>query len=118
MIDLKDVRKQPTSYQKACDDKRISFDVAAFLQLDEKQRNLRAQAEELRAEQNVVSKQMAHVSNEERAEKREELKVLSHKVKEAKAALEEVEVEWKAQQLLIPSIPRPGVAVGKDDTEM
>lgn len=117
MIDLQDVRNRPNDYQEACRKKRINFDVSAFLELDEKRKNILKVFEEQRAKQNKLSKEMPSLKGDEQKALREELKALSASVKEAESELSEINKSWQTLQLLIPSIPLDEVPEGKDDSE-
>ncbi len=117
MIDLNDFREHPEAYQQAANDKRIKFDVQAFLELDEKRRQVVQETEDLRAKQNVLNKEVPKLQGAEKEQKLAELKKLSEEVKLAGEKLKEVEEPWKTQQLLIPSIPLDCVPKGKDDTD-
>jgi seryl-tRNA synthetase len=117
MIDLQDIRARPDAYQEACRKKRIDFDVAAFLSLDEKRKTRLQETEELRASQNRLSKEVPKLKGEEQKSLRDELKVLSAKVKESEVELTEINREWQSLQLLVPSIPLEEVPEGKDDSE-
>ncbi len=117
MIDLQDIRTRPDAYQEACRKKRIDFDVASFLSLDEDRKQRLQETEELRAQQNRLSKEVPKLKGEEQKSLREELKVLSAKVKDADNELSEITKEWQGRQLLIPSIPLDEVPEGKDDSE-
>ncbi len=117
MIDLKDLRERPEAYQKACQDKRIKFDVSAFLALDEQYRALKVEVENVRAEQNRISKEIPSLKGPEKQAKLDEVKELSSKVKEGGIRFKEISEQWELQQLLIPSVPLDCVPVGKDDSE-
>ncbi len=117
MIDLNDLRKRPEDYQRACERKRISFDVAAFLELDRRRRDLVQEVEQARAQQNKLSKEVPKLQGAEKAERLAELKDLSVRLKDGDKSLQEIEEAWKRQQLFIPSIPRDDVPDGKDDSE-
>ena len=65
MIDLQLLRAQPERYQQACAEKRINFDVQAFLSLDAECRELRTLAESMRAELNALSKEVPKLQGEE-----------------------------------------------------
>jgi seryl-tRNA synthetase len=117
MIDLHDLRTRPDEYQKACVDKRITFDVKEFLALDAEYRELRSAVEAKRAEQNAVSKEIPKLQGEEKQAKLAEMKQLAEEVKDGTLRLREVEERWRADQLRIPSIPLAVVPVGKDDSE-
>lgn len=117
MIDLNDFRARPEAYQKACADKRINFDVDAFLKLDQEYREAKQVIESLRSEQNKLSKELPKVSAEEKPQKLAAMKELAGNLKEQEVAFKEQETEWKTLQLLIPGVPLDKVPVGKDDSE-
>jgi seryl-tRNA synthetase len=117
MIDLMDLRKRPEDYQKACNDKRIAFDVASFVALDERRRELLVEVEQLRARSNQLSKEVPKLQGEDKAARLAELKDLSACLKDGNKELQDLEDRWSREQLLIPSIPKEGVPVGRDDTE-
>lgn len=117
MIDLNDLRENPAIYKAACIDKRISFDIDAFLALDAERRNLIVEAEELRSQQNALSKTVPALQGDEKVAKLAELKQLSTLVKERAEKVREVEAEWERLQLRLPSPPLASVPKGKDDTE-
>lgn len=117
MIDLNAIRSNPAIYKKACQDKRIKFDVDAFLVLDDERRMLVAAVEAQRAELNALSKEVPQLKGEDKEKKLPLLKELSTKVKDQGAKLKDLEEEWYRQQLFIPSIPSSRVPLGKDDSE-
>ena len=117
MIDLGDLRNNPEAYQRACDVKGIKFDVQAFLELDQRYRKSKAEVEQLRARQNAVNDEIKTLSGDEKQARITEMKELAPKIKELTESVRELEQEWKAGQLRIPSIPLEHVPVGKDDTE-
>lgn len=117
MIDLHDLRKNPARYQEACDRKRIKFDVASFLQLDERYRSVKAEFESLRSKQNSFSKELPKLMGQAKADGLEEMKLLSSRVKEFTATLKEVEEDWQRKQLMIPSVPREDVPDGASDKD-
>lgn len=117
MIDLHDLRARPEAYAEACAKKGFGVDIAAFLELDTRYRELKTAVENLRARQNAFSKELHKLKGEEKTAKLEEMKELSAKFKEDSQSLREVEEEWQTQQLLIPSIPLERVPFGKDESE-
>ncbi len=118
MIDLALVRKDPVAYQDACKKKNIKLNIAAFLKLDEERRMLMAETQTMQAERNAVSKKVPTIK--EKTEKEKvigEMKSLGEKLKAGEEELIELDKQWMALQLQLPSIPLPSVPVGKDDTE-
>lgn len=117
MIDLADLRQRPEAYQAACNRKRISFDVAAFVELDARYRALLTSVEQLRAEQNATNKLIPTLQGDEKAEKLAAMKEISSRLKDETQQLKDLEEEWSNRQLMIPTIPLDSVPDGKDDSE-
>lgn len=116
MIDLNDVRTRPEAYQEAATKKHLTVDIAAFVELDQRYRQVLTDLELLRAEQNKVSKIIPTLKGDDKQTKLEEMKSLAARLKEQTAELRELEERWNREQLLIPSIPLDVVPVGADDT--
>jgi seryl-tRNA synthetase len=117
MIDLHDLRERPEEYQQACVNKRIKFDVKAFLELDGEYKKLKSDVESLRSKQNAVSKEIPKLAGAEKEQKLSEMKGVADRLRDDSATLKEIEERWSRQLLLIPSIPLQQVPVGKDDSE-
>jgi seryl-tRNA synthetase len=117
MIDLDDLRKRPAEYQQACVDKGIKISIDEFLKTDSEYRTLLTQFEQVRAEQNKLSKNLPRLSEAEKQESLDIMKGLSQQVKNLGSALREVEEKWRTGQLLLPTIPLANVPRGKDDSE-
>lgn len=118
MIDLKDLRDNPTKYIEGAAKKNINVDFAAVRALDEKHRQTQVEFDRLKAEQNQISQQIGKAK--EPAE-REALKLQAAGMKPRLKELEDAGRETKAQldQLLwsIPQPPDADVPVGKDATD-
>lgn len=116
MIDLNDLRARPDAYKKAAKDKNITVDIDAFLALDDQRKAMLPGIEEMRGKQNSASKEIPKLEGEQKQAKLAELKVESGKLKEQEEKLKEIEVQWKAMQLMLPSIPLDRVPVGPDES--
>lgn len=118
MIDLDLIRKNPDAYQTACKQKNIKLDVKAFLKIDEERRGLMSEVQKKQAERNAVSKKVPTIKDKTEKDKViAEMKQLGESLKTEETKLGELEKQWMAMQLLMPSIPLPTVPVGKDDSE-
>lgn len=117
MIDLTELRENPSKYKEACRLKNIAFDIDAFLALDGNYRDKRLFVEERRSRQNSFSKEIGKYKGQERDAKLSEMKVLADELKADEQSLRELEKEWLAQQLKIPSYPSKLVPEGKDDSD-
>lgn len=117
MIDLDDLRVRPQAYADAAKKKRIDVSVDDFLTIDTERRTLVKAVDDMRAEQNTVSKKIPQMKGVEKDEALAAMKTLSADLKKKEQELEVLTAEWKQTQLLFPSIPLPQVPLGKDDSE-
>lgn len=117
MIDLNDIRKNPQKYKNACTKKYSSFDVDAFLKLDEEYRQKKTEIELARSKQNSVNKEIPKLSGPNRDQKIAEMKGIAATLKVEEVAYKELEAQWQKQQLFIPNPPLDKVPLGRDDSE-
>ncbi len=116
MLDLKLIRESPELVRQSLKQRGIAFDLDSLLELDQRHRNRLSELEELRAKHNQMSKQVGK-GGEDREEliarmrqMGEEISSLQQEVNQSKNRLESLLLE-------LPNIPRPGVPVGKDESE-
>ena len=119
MLDIKLLRNNFEEVEKALSNRNETFDLSKFKSLDENRRNLLAELEALKAEQNTVSKKIPQMKKEGQdvTAVLEEMKVLSDKVKELNGKVSEVETELNDYMLTIPNIPNPTVPSGMTDED-
>ena len=119
MLDIKLLRNNFEEVEKALSTRNESFDLSLFKTLDEKRRQLLAEVEALKAEQNQVSKKVPQMKKEglDTTEVLEEMKKLSDKVKDLNAKVNDVEDELNKYMLTIPNIPNPTVPQGATDED-
>jgi len=110
MLDINFIRENPQKVKEACEKKQVKVDVDEILELDKKKRGLITSLENLKAEQNKITRS-GH--DESAISKARELK---EKFKELEPELEKVEKELNVLLLLLPNIPFDEVPVGKDDS--
>lgn len=90
--------------------------VDSVIELDQEKRNLLQKVEELRAEQNKVSKEIPALEGSEKQQKLIEMKAVSNRLKELEPKLKEKEAELSASLYLIPNLSHPSVPVGPDES--
>lgn len=119
MLDINIIRETPDVVRKSLRDRQMDpSSVDAILQLDEKRRSLLSQVETLKAERNVVSKEIGKMKDPaSRQEKIEAMRVVGDKIAEFDKQLAEVEAELNALTASIPNLPDSRVPYGKDDSE-
>lgn len=119
MLDLNFIRENPEVVKKSLADRQMdSSPVELVLSLDIDRRNLLTRVEKLKAERNVVSKEIS--TTKDQAERQKKIDAM-REVGDQIAALDETvrEVDEKLNYLLatIPNIPDPATPYGKDDSE-
>ena len=119
MLSLDQLRNNSEFVKERVARKKFSCDIDKFLEVDTKRRSLISEFEKLRASQKSSNDEISSLKkgSPEFVEKVGALKELSSKVKDAEAAVKDIEVQWKALYLSIPNIPHESVPVGKSDKD-
>ncbi|MEK7482471.1 MAG: serine--tRNA ligase [Patescibacteria group bacterium] len=112
MLDIKYIRENSEKVKQGAKNKGVDVDMNKLLGLDKKRRELVAQTEELKAEQNKLNRKGAPTP-----ETIEAAKSLKEKFQAQEIILREIEKDF---DILMRQIPNPAfdeVPVGKDDSE-
>ena len=119
MLDINLIRETPDVVRKALKDRQMDTSpVDAILQLDEKRRGLLSQVEVLKAERNVVSKEIGQMKDAEaRKSKIEAMRVVGDRIAEFDKQVAEVENGLNALTASLPNIPDARVPYGVDENE-
>jgi seryl-tRNA synthetase len=126
MLDPKFVRENPDIVKEATRVKRVASPelVDAWLAADAARRNVQAQSDTLRAEQNKLGEQVGKLKRELRGQTSPDLEKLlaaANSLKEQQEALNSerprLEAEAEVLMLQLPAIPDPSWPIGKDDSE-
>jgi seryl-tRNA synthetase len=119
MLDINLFREQPDLVREALRKRREDpSPVDRVLQLDEQRRELIQQVEGLKAERNVVSKEIGKMSDQvEREEKIAEMRDVGDQIDALDERLRQVEGELEGIMSLIPNIPDPEVPEGDDESQ-
>lgn len=123
MIDLKFLRENPEivkqNIKNKFQDHKLPL-VDEVIELDEKSRKAKQEADALRANRNVISKQIGALMGQG---KKDEAMALKEQVQKDAARLAELEVQEKELQekvnkimMTIPNIIDPSVPIGEDDS--
>ncbi len=112
MLDINFIRENVEKVKKACVDKNILCDIDKLLELDKKKRELIVKSENLKAEQNKISR--GGVRDEATIAKARGLKEEFRKIE---PEMETTEIELKKMLAQVPNIPFNDVPVGKDDSQ-
>ena len=124
MLDLKFVRENPEivkqNIRNKFQDRKLPL-VDEVIALDIENRNVKQEAEKLRADRNRISKQigalMAQGKKEEAEEVKKQVTAESSRLEELSAKEAELEEKIKTIMMTIPNIIDPSVPIGKDDSQ-
>ncbi len=124
MIDIKIIRENKDlvkeNIKKKFQDEKIPL-VDEVFEMDEKNRKLKTEVENLKAEKNNISKSIGALMGQGKKEEAEEAKAKVKEINDKIPALEEEQVkldeEIKKRMMVIPNIIDESVPIGKDDTE-
>ncbi|MCD8120940.1 MAG: serine--tRNA ligase [Clostridiales bacterium] len=124
MLDLKFVRENPDIVKKNIENK-FQFEklplVDEVIELDAKNRAAKAEADNIRASRNKLSKEIGKLMGQGKREEAETVKaqVTANAARLAELEVQETELNAKVQKIMmtIPNIIDPSVPIGKDDSE-
>lgn len=119
MLDLNFIRENPEVIKKSLADRQMDDSpVDMVLSLDVERRNLLTQVEKLKAERNVVSKEISTTKDPaERQTKIDAMRDVGDKIANLDDSVREVDERLKYLLASIPNIPDPATPYGKDDSE-
>lgn len=118
MLDIKAIRKNPDEFKKKLARKGVNPEtIDILLENDKNARDLMQKAEELKAKQNEVSKQIPKMQGDEKSQILAEMKEISTQQKEA-----QIKSDTAGEKVIkiletLPNPPRDEVINGKDDSE-
>lgn len=119
MLDINLFREQPDRVREALRKRQMDpAPVDQVIELDDKRRMLIQEVEDLRAERNVVSKEIGKMGDEtERQAKIKEMRPVGERIDSLDAELAQIETHLEALLNAIPNIPDERVPLGVDESE-
>lgn len=119
MLDINLIREQPDVVRTALRNRQMDpAPVDSLLLLDQKRRSLLTQLETLKAERNVVSKQIGRTQDEaDRQSKIETMRLVGDQIDAWDKELKELEAELSALAATMPNIPDARTPIGKGDDD-
>lgn len=119
MIDLKLLRTEPETVINALKRRKETVDIDSLLAMDKERREILFEAEQKKAEQNAVSKQIPALkkAGENTSEIFEKMKKLSDEIKGYDDKIRELDEKMEALLLTIPNLPNPSVPDGDTDED-
>lgn len=118
MLDIKRIRSNKDEINELLS-RRGNYSVDEILKLDEERRSILGIAEDLKAKQNKVSKEIPIMKKEGKdvTSLLEEMKEISNKVKEYNGKISELDDSIRNLLLSIPNIPNKDIVIGKDEND-
>jgi len=118
MIDIKLVRETPEVLRQALENRRNPLDLEAILATDAARRKALYDMEQLKAEQNRASEEIARLkkAKQDAAESIAAMRGVSDRVKQLEEQVRDLDDQLQNQLLLVPNVPDESVPVGPDDS--
>jgi seryl-tRNA synthetase len=118
MLDMKMVRDKLDALRAALANRRSNIDVDALVRLDERRRQLLYEVEQMKAEQNRASEEIARKkkAKEDASDAIAAMREVSGRIKELEDQARAAEEEFRNAWAVVPNIPHESVPVGPDET--
>ncbi len=121
MLDIKLIREMPDEVKAKLKTRNADYDavIDEILGIDIERRKISTSTDELKAQQNKVSKEIPAIKKQggDVSEIMTQMKELSAKIKENDAVISDLEARQKNLLLSVPNIPADSTPIGKDDSE-
>jgi seryl-tRNA synthetase len=117
MLDIKFIRENKDIVIAGARKKHVDVDIEALLAADDARKALVSETEEMKARQNMVSKEIATLSDKERTSKIMEMQELKEKIQTKEDELKETMKTWQLLMLQVPNIPDMSVPEGDSDAD-
>jgi seryl-tRNA synthetase len=113
MLDKRFILENPDLVQQNCDRRGVKVDVAQFVAVETKRRELQAETEELSRQANLVSKSIGQAKDQaERGTRKEEGRRLRELKDQKQAQIDRLAAEAAVMHSAIPNLTHPEAPVG------
>ena len=119
MLDINLIREDPDQVRDALRKRHADpGPVDEVLELDEQRRDLIQQVESLKAERNLVSKEISRMKDQaDRQAKIDQMRAVGERIEALDQNLRQVELRLNDLMSEIPNLPDPDVPLGVDESE-
>jgi len=117
MLDIKFIRENPDDVKRAVKARGYHENIDELLKLDKERRKLMIVAEEARAAQNQLSRDIAKLDDAEKDARMDEMKEVKERLKANEERLRQIDEAIAVIMMDIPNIPLDSVPIGKDGSE-
>jgi seryl-tRNA synthetase len=117
VLDLRLIREQPDTVARALADKGGAELIQAILARDAERRRLIKDADDLKAQRNRTSTELARFRGEVPEALRAEMRAVGDRIKTLDAELKDVDVAIEGLLVQVPNVPHPSVPPGTSDAD-
>jgi seryl-tRNA synthetase len=121
MLDARFVRENPEAVRSAMANRRSTWDVDAFLKLDEERRSLIGEVESLQAQRNDASKTIGALMKDGKRDEaetaKEQVRLVNERITGLEAHLAAVEADTRDLLMTAPNIPDESAPIGAEETD-
>lgn len=117
MLDIKFIRENKEIVQLGAKKKHVDINIDELISLDDKRKELLAQIEKKRAEQNSISEKIPSASPEDRQKMIDSMKVVKESLQKDEESLKEMMKTWHEAMLRVPNVPDMTVPEGDSDAD-
>ena len=115
MLDIRFIRENQDLIKEGARKKRINVDIDRLIEVDEERRRLLQESENLKAEKNTASQEIAKLQREEKAAAIAKMKNVAERIKSIDSKLESIINEFNMLMLQVPNPPDDDVPEGEDE---
>jgi seryl-tRNA synthetase len=118
MLDLKFIRANPELVKQAVINKHEKCDIDSIIGLDEKRRQIIGRKENLEAQKNKASKEIAEAKKKKQDASAhiEKMRQVGQEIGKLTEELRDIETELDKLLLTVPNIPQSDVPIGQDES--
>ncbi len=117
MIDLSVLRESPDSLREALRRRHVDIDVGTLVELDERRRRVRSEAEQVRAEQKRVGKEISTLEGEQRQGAIASAGRLAERYKRLLAEADELDEKFQQLWITVPNMAHPSAPDGTTEED-
>ncbi len=118
MLDVAILRTEPGRLAAAMERRGAAdFDIESLVQLDEERRRVRAEAEDLRADQKRAGQEIARLQGDEKAAAIARVADIADRYKELLAAADRLDADFHDVWVTVPNLPHDSVPTGAGDDD-
>ena len=121
MLDARFIRENTDAVRRAMSERGSTWDIDAFVALDERRRTLIGSTESLQASRNELSKAIGQLMREGKTDEagasKERVRAINDELELSATELERVEAETRDLLMTAPNLPHDSVPCGVDESE-